>query len=898
MAVRRLFVCFALMLLTVGLGVTQPSPLKAPPKRQERTVLERAQKLAQKGDWEGARREFEKAVKSNPDDVDARMGLTEALLRLGKFADALPHLRWLAQKTPHNPRVWATMGQVHEQLGQPDEAITALRKAVHLQPDEPEFRVHLARVLINRDRWDEAAHHLRWLAHRFPDLPSVQYHLALYHERKGNLRQALYHARRTVQLSPKEPDARLTLARLALRLNDARTAAEQLEALQKQFPTDANLAMECAKVCAQAGDLKRAVRYFRRTLHLQPDNPDAHRALADLYRQNNEWAKALWHVRWLARRFPDDMEIVKAEAECLMRLRRYRDAERSLRRWANLRPNDFEPFVHLARFYRQWGDGARARMAYDEALKRRPPVEVIAETAELEERLGDFERAAKLYEWAQRRQPDNPQWRALRAEALMRAGKFDRAGRILRFALKRFPDHPRLNALMGLWHARRVEWVEAEPFLLKGIGDLDNPDLEAVGALVEIWLCQGRVSETLRLCEMLLQKRPSAEALIWWAQAMDESGKTKEAALRLERSQMFAKGDVRIAQVAAKLWELASEPAKAAAVWERFAQTARNGQTKLAALVKAAQVWERAKDFPKALNLLDKAMAINDDPSLRAERIRLMLQADAPAAALQEAQKLLTQMPDEPQAAALYAEAALRLWRDGAFERVAQRVQQDARLSGALWLIAEQLNRQKEAMALLQVALNRLPSRQREKLSGWLKSADASPPNSPNASPNFPDASPSWQRAQKAAEQSQIGEAMTHCRKVIAMHPDFLPAYELLLRLYQRKGDLAHAVKGFTQLANRHRDDVPLNFAAATALSLDGQHRRAIPYWRRVCALTENAPDAMLKLAESLLAARFDQQAEWCRRFVRRTQRWGHEGDANHSTPLPTASDREPTGGG
>jgi tetratricopeptide (TPR) repeat protein len=898
MAVRRLFVCFALMLLTVGLGLTQPSPLKAPPKRQERTVLKRAQKLAQKGDWEGARREFEKAVKSNPDDVDARMGLTEVLLRLGKFADALPHLRWLAQKTPHNPRVWATMGQVHEQLGQPDEAITALRKAVHLQPDEPEFRVHLARVLINRDRWDEAVYHLRWLAHRVPDLASVQFHLALYYERKGNSRKAFHHAKRTVQLSPKEPDARLTLARIALQLKDVKTAAEQVEALMEQFPTDAKLAMECAKLFAQAGDNERAIRYFRRTLHLRPDNADAHRALADLYSQRNEWAKALWHVRWLAKRFPDDTEVAKAEAECLVRLGHYRDAEKSLLRWAKLRPKDFEPFVHLARLYRDLNEPAKARMAYDQALFRRPPVEVIAEAADLEMRLGDFERAVKLYEWAQRRQPDNPQWRALRAEALMRAGKFDRAGRILRFALKRFPDHPRLNALMGLWHARRVEWVEAEPFLLKGIGDLDNPDLEAVGALVEIWLCQGRVSETLRLCEMLLQKRPSAEALIWWAQAMDELGKTKEAALRLERSQMFAKGDVRIAQVAAKLWELASEPAKAAAVWERFAQTARNGQTKLAALVKAAQVWERAKDFPKALNLLDKAMAINDDPSLRAERIRLMLQADAPAAALQEAQKLLTQMPDEPQAAALYAEAALRLWRDGAFERVAQRVQQDARLSGALWLIAEQLNRQKEAIALLQVALNRLPSHQRAKLSGWLKSADASPPNSPNAPPNFPDASLSWQRAQKAAEQSQIGEAMTHCRKVIAMHPDFLPAYELLLRLYQRKGDLAHAVKGFTQLANRHRDDVPLNFAAATALSLDGQHRRAIPYWRRVCALTENAPDAMLKLAESLVVARFDQQAEWCRRFVRRTQRWGHEGDANHSTPLPTASDREPTGGG
>jgi tetratricopeptide (TPR) repeat protein len=95
-----------------------------------------------------------------------------------------------------------------------------------------------------------------------------------------------------------------------------------------------------------------------------------------------------------------------------------------------------------------------------------------------------------------------------------------------------------------------------------------------------------------------------------------------------------------------------------------------------------------------------------------------------------------------------------------------------------------------------------------------------------------------------------------------------------LLQLYQRRNDLEHAVKGFTQLANRQRDDLPLNFAAATALSLSGQHRRAITYWRRVCALTDNSPDAMLKLAESLEAVREDVQAKWVRKFVERLKRW------------------------
>jgi len=572
MAVRPLSCWFAIM-LAVSLGLTQPL---TPPKGQERTVLEQAKRLAQKGEWQGVRETLEPFVKKQPENLEARKLLTEALLQLGEFAKALPHLRWLSQKLPKDPSVWSALGQVQEHLGNLSEAREFLRKAVHLMPDEPEFRVHLARILIALDRWDDAAHHLRWLAHRFPDLASAQYHLALYHERKGNLRKAFHHAKRTVQLSPKEPEARLTLARIALQLGDIKTAAEQVETLTKWFPSDAKLAMECAKLFAQAGETGRAIKYFRRTLHLQPENADAHRALADLYSEKGDWQKALWHVRWLVRRFPNDAEIVKAEAQCYAQLRRYRDAERSLLRWSNLRPKDFEPFVHLARLYRDLGDAVKARMAYDQALARRPPVEVIAEAAELEEQLGDYERAAKLYEWAQRRQPDNPLWRTLRAQALMKSGQFDRAGRILRFALKRFPDDHRLNALMGIWHAKRVEWVEAEQFLKRSVGGgmrdeaskisrTTHLSLDAVGILVEIWLCQGKAKEVVRMCDELLRQHPSPELLIWWAQGMDELGKTKEAAQRLERLQMFGR-DERVARAAARLWELANEPERAASL--------------------------------------------------------------------------------------------------------------------------------------------------------------------------------------------------------------------------------------------------------------------------------------------------------------------------------------------
>jgi tetratricopeptide (TPR) repeat protein len=351
---------------------------------------------------------------------------------------------------------------------------------------------------------------------------------------------------------------------------------------------------------------------------------------------------------------------------------------------------------------------------------------------------------------------------------------------------------------------------------------------------------------------------------------MDELGKTKEAAQRLERSQMFSQGNERVANAAARLWELANEPEEAASIWERFAQIVPDKRAKVAALFRSAQVWERNNQIPKALAVLDKAKRIVDDPSLRAERIRLMLKANAPAAALDEAGKLLVQFPDEPQAAMLYAEAALQLWGDSAFERLAERWQNNAHLTGALLLVADRLNRQAEVEKLLSTAVNRLPLQSRKLVQHWLDSFS----QFANSQSQFHHPPVLLQQARQAAEQNRIGEALLLCRKAIALQREFLPAYEFLMQLYQRRNDLEHVVKGFTQLANRNRDDLPLNFAAATALSLSGQYRRAIPYWRRVCALTENSPDAMLKLAECLEAIREDVQAQWVRKFVKRLERW------------------------
>jgi tetratricopeptide (TPR) repeat protein len=90
--------------------------------------------LVKKGDFEGAIGEYTLALKRDPDDLDARLGLARAQQRAGKLADAAKQLELLTGVVPDSNVVWAEWGSVLAKQGDLAGAIAKFDKALAIDP--------------------------------------------------------------------------------------------------------------------------------------------------------------------------------------------------------------------------------------------------------------------------------------------------------------------------------------------------------------------------------------------------------------------------------------------------------------------------------------------------------------------------------------------------------------------------------------------------------------------------------------------------------------------------------------------------------------------------------------------------------------------------------------------
>ena len=98
-------------------------------------------------------------VTAEPRERNGQLMLGEALLRAGRPAAALDHLRVAAGLLPKNPRVWYGLGRVYEALGQSSEANDAWARLTQLSPSL-ESHLHAAESHSAAQRWRQAA--LEW----------------------------------------------------------------------------------------------------------------------------------------------------------------------------------------------------------------------------------------------------------------------------------------------------------------------------------------------------------------------------------------------------------------------------------------------------------------------------------------------------------------------------------------------------------------------------------------------------------------------------------------------------------------------------------------------------------------------------------------------------------------
>lgn len=105
---------------------------------------------------EDAARCYERALKSDPKCVDAKLALARLQERTGKHKDALKSYEEAIKMTPADPNIWYEVGMIHARNKEWEPALKHLEKANTLEPQNHQLLSSYALCLARAGRFDES----------------------------------------------------------------------------------------------------------------------------------------------------------------------------------------------------------------------------------------------------------------------------------------------------------------------------------------------------------------------------------------------------------------------------------------------------------------------------------------------------------------------------------------------------------------------------------------------------------------------------------------------------------------------------------------------------------------------------------------------------------------------
>jgi tetratricopeptide (TPR) repeat protein len=324
----------------------------------------------QVGYWRDSLTLWEYAIRTSPENSMAHSNLGAELLKQGKPAKALPHLREAVRLDPNNWQGQFNLGVALERQGLFEAAATHYAAAVKLKPNFAFAHANWGAALVAQKKEKDAFVHLTEALRLDPRLAPAEFNWGVGLMQLGKTDDAIRHFEAALNLDPSLAASHLNLGRLLAEQGRLDESARHFRDAARISPGEAPF-LGLGRILARQEKWKDASAAFRQALQSEPFSPEAQCALAwtlfhrgqteaarSCYREatriNPRWQQQAARRAWILCTHPDarerDVHLAIELAEQVCQASEYRDA-RSIDVLACAQANagHFEQAVSLGR---------------------------------------------------------------------------------------------------------------------------------------------------------------------------------------------------------------------------------------------------------------------------------------------------------------------------------------------------------------------------------------------------------------------------------------------------------------------------------------------------------------------------------------------------------------------
>ena len=248
--------------------------------------------MSNQGNFAQALKEYEAALKLDPQSASMNEQAAETALELGEIDRALELSLRFVELAPKSADAHYLLGNVYWARGELDSAKKEFEKAIEVQPDFPKALYSLGNLLSSRSP-EEAKKYLQDYLSRNPDnAAEAEFQLAVIEQRAGRDESAAAHLRASIDIDADNMHAYYALAQLYEVRRDTQAALGVYEEILERDSKNVALLNHVGEIYFLLDDDARALERFSRAKEIMPSNPTTCLWMALLAEQRGDFQAA------------------------------------------------------------------------------------------------------------------------------------------------------------------------------------------------------------------------------------------------------------------------------------------------------------------------------------------------------------------------------------------------------------------------------------------------------------------------------------------------------------------------------------------------------------------------------------------------------------------------------